>query len=254
MILIKPIPILSDNYVWVMVNTLQRCALVVDPGDARPVIDYLSHHDLTLSAVFITHHHGDHTQGLFDLLEHHAVPVFGSTRKIRHITHQVSAPQTIFLESFPVFQILDIPGHTLDHIAYYSEEILFCGDTLFSGGCGRIFEGTPKQMYASLQKIAALPDDTLIYCAHEYTLKNLLFARLVEPGNTTIQQRLEHVRLLIQKNKPSLPSCLIDEKEINPFLRCTSPEVIQQVEHHAGRHLSNAIEVFTELRAWKNNF
>ena len=254
-LLITPIPAFKDNYIWVVVNRMQRRALVVDPGDAHPVIDYLQQQKLTLSGVLITHHHWDHTNGLSDLLKHHPAPVFGSERcEIPLLTNRLSEHQTVHLDPFPTFHTIDIPGHTMDHIAYYSPGILFCGDTLFSGGCGRIFEGTAHQMYASLQKITALPEETQIYCAHEYTLNNLLFAQQVEPGNPKIQQRIQQISALRKKNKPSLPSLLREEKKINPFLRCTSLEIIQHAEHHAGRALANVIEVFAELRAWKNNF
>jgi len=148
--------------------------------------------------------------------------------------------------------VLDIPGHTLGHVAYYTQGIVFCGDTLFSAGCGRIFEGTAEQLYASLLKIASLPDETKIYCAHEYTLQNLYFASLVEPNNIDIAARIKEVTIMRKKNLPSLPSTLRLEKKINPFLRCQSPALIAQVEHYAGKPLATSLEIFTNLRQWKN--
>ena len=150
--------------------------------------------------------------------------------------------------------MIAIPGHTLDHIAYYADNSLFCGDTLFAGGCGRLFEGTAKQLYTSLQKIAALPDTTKLYCAHEYTLNNLRFAQRVEPGNQNILNRIHQVQILREQGLPSVPSLLIEEKQTNPFLRCALPEITQQAEHYINQRLQNPLEVFTALRTWKNNF
>lgn len=253
-IIITPVPVLKDNYVWIMANAKERTAIVVDPGDASPVIDYLQQHQLKVCAVFITHHHWDHTNGLSELIRQCSAPVFGSIHSIvQGLTHRVSEDQAVVIDTFPPFRVMDIPGHTLDHIAYYSPGILFCGDTLFSAGCGRVFEGSAAQLYRALQKMAALPDDTGIYCGHEYTLNNLLFAQQVEPGNEKIGIRIQQVSALREKNRPSLPSFLSDERDTNPFLRCTSPEIIQHAECHAGHVLLDSVDVFSELRAWKSS-
>lgn len=252
---IYPVPTLKDNYVWIIINESEQCALVVDPGESQPVIDYLKKNQLNLRGVFITHHHWDHTNGIAELVKHYPVPVFASTQcPVPSITHRLSEHQTVNLDSFPSFRVIDIPGHTLDHIAYYAPGILFCGDTLFSAGCGRIFEGTAEQLYSSLQKIMSLPDDTQIYCAHEYTLNNLRFSQQVEPDNIAINQHMRNVTLLRHKNEPTLPSRLKLEKEMNPFLRCHISAVIQRVEQYAEKSLPSSIEVFKVLRQWKDSF
>jgi hydroxyacylglutathione hydrolase len=251
---IAPIPTLKDNYVWAMVHQSKRRALVVDPGEALPVIRYLDQHQLILDGVLITHHHWDHTNGITELIQHYPAPVYASPRShLSGIAH-TSTSTPLEFEVFPSFEIIDIPGHTLDHIAYYAPGILFCGDTLFSAGCGRVFEGTVEQMYRSLQTIMALPDDTMIYCAHEYTLNNLHFAQQVEPENQAISEHMRSVIALRQQNIPSLPALLKREKNINPFLRCHMPQVIQHAELHAGQSLQQGIEVFRELRQWKDAF
>src|SRR5579863_6235973 len=210
---IIPIPILKDNYVWTILDTQQNTALIVDPGDAIPVQYFLQQQNITLQGILITHHHWDHTNGIVALKKMYDMPVYGPTKeKIAGLTTLVNEHDTINIAAFPHFQIIAIPGHTLGHVAYYANEILFCGDTLFAAGCGRLFEGTAAQMYDSLQKIAALPDTTKIYCAHEYTLNNLRFAELVEPGNKKINERIKQVTEIRDKNLPSLPSLLSEEK------------------------------------------
>lgn len=252
---IYAIPTLKDNYVWTIINESHRFALVVDPGEAAPVIDYLKEHRLVLQGILITHHHWDHTNGVSELIQHYPAPVFASARcHIPDITHHLEEHQSINLDGFPLIQVIDIPGHTLDHIAYYAPGILFCGDTLFSAGCGRAFEGIPEQLYASLQKIVALPNDTKIYCAHEYTLNNLRFAQQVEPENLDIHQHMQTVMALRENNQPTLPSVLQLENAINPFLRCHIPSVIEHVQQYVGRDLQNAVDVFCELRYWKDRF
>jgi len=243
------IPVLTDNYVWAMINTLKRCALIVDPGESEPVIEYLEKNELSLSGILITHHHWDHTAGIPHLVSHYNAPVYRYPK-----APNLHPNATVSIAFFPTFQLMAIPGHTLDHIAYYAEPRLFCGDTLFSAGCGRVFEGTAEELYTSLQSIAALPNDTWIYCAHEYTLANLRFAQHVEPQNPHIADRIKEVMQYRNANKPSLPSRLSIEKATNPFLRCDIPQIIQQVEQHTKRSLKNPIEVFSELRKWKNNF
>lgn len=253
---IRYISIFKDNYIWLIIDNTQTHVIAVDPGDAHPLLAFLKVNKLQLAAILITHHHLDHTGGVGELIRHYPVAVYGPHNAvIPGITNPVKEPNILtfpFLES--PFSILATPGHTLDHIAYLISGMLFCGDTLFSAGCGRVFEGTVDQMVNSLQKIAALPDETKIYCTHEYTVQNLKFAQLVEPNNKKIQNKIKEALALRQVNLPTLPSCIGDEKAINPFLRCHIKEVIDSVENHAGFKLNNAIDVFKYLREWKNDF
>jgi hydroxyacylglutathione hydrolase len=251
-----PIPALKDNYIWAITNPQHHRALIVDPGDAEPVLAWLAHHNLKLDGILITHHHWDHVNGVADLVRQYPVPVFGNKiSQYPHLTHRIEEGDRVSPgEFFPTYQVMAIPGHTLDHLAYYDHQNLFCGDTLFGSGCGRLFEGTALQMYASLQKIARLPEQTRIYCAHEYTLDNLCFARLVEPDNQNILQRMEQVTALRDKGLSSLPSSLKEEKQTNPFLRCERAMVVHQVEHHCKRPLQTPEDTFMELRKWKDSW
>ena len=253
---VEPITVFKDNYVWCLINEATQRCIVVDPGEAKPVLAFIKCLKLTLEAVFITHHHWDHTNGLKGLLQHQGVPVYGPAKeKIIAVTELVEDNDKIKLPGWPgTFEVIAIPGHTLGHIAYYAAPMLFCGDTLFSSGCGRLFEGTPDQMLASLDRLARLPDETEIYCGHEYTLNNLNFAQTVEPGNAFIKERLEQVRLLRQKNLPSLPTQLAIERQVNPFLRCDNSGIRDKIEKHWGRKLDSRLDIFTYLRQWKNNY
>ncbi len=253
---IQAIPALNDNYIWAITDVSAKVVLIVDPGDAKPVRAFLQEQGLTLVGILITHHHWDHTNGVAALAAEYKVPVFGPGReKIAALTHPLQDNDSVIVGDFPLrLHALTIPGHTLDHIAYYSRGYVFCGDTLFAAGCGRLFEGTAMQFFTSLQKLAALPDETKIYCAHEYTLSNLHFAAHVEPSNEKIKMRIEQVTAVRQKNLPSLPSTLREEKDTNPFLRCTSAELITQVEKFAGLSLTDPLQVFTQLRRWKDGF
>lgn len=251
---IVPIPVLKDNYVWTLIDN--KNAVIVDPGEAAPVIDFIHKNQLSLKGILITHHHWDHTNGMPELKKRYQVPVYApASENIAETTVAVHENDVVSIEGFPVqLNVISIPCHTSGHIAYYAPGILFSGDTLFAAGCGRLFEGDAKQMYASLKKLAALPDDTKIYCGHEYTLNNLRFAETVEPGNLKIAERKQRVSALREKNIASLPSTLAEEKETNPFLRCEVSEVASQVQKHAGKKLNNAIDVFAELRLWKDHF
>lgn len=249
---IVPLPAFKDNYIWLMHDG--RHAVVVDPGDAAPVSDFIALHDLTLAAVLITHHHADHVGGLTGLSP--ACPVYGPAREdIAGITHPVQAPDVVSIPEFELtLQVLDVPGHTRGHIAYFTPGVLFCGDTLFSAGCGRLFEGTPAQMFNSLNTLSALPDDTQVYCTHEYTLANLAFAQAAEPENPARDRWLEECRTRRGAGEPTLPSSIAREKMINPFLRPDSPSVRNALARHSGHPPVDALDAFTALRAWKNTF
>lgn len=251
-----PLPAFKDNYIWLMVNLSNHHAVVVDPGDSFPVVNYLLQHELKLSAILITHHHWDHVNGIHGLTQHQSLPVYGPAyEKIRGVTHPVEENQRINLPGLDLsFQVLHIPGHTLGHVAYYHPLGLFCGDTLFGGGCGRLFEGTAEQMIASLDKLMNLPDNTLIYCGHEYTVANLKFAQLVEPTNSAISHRLQRVVGLRQNEQPSLPSTIAEEKLTNPFVRKDLPPLKTAAENKVGKKIFNSVEIFATIRQWKDNY
>jgi len=252
MLQIIPIPAFEDNYLWLIVRG--RHAAVVDPGDAEPVLQYLDHHQLSLCAILCTHHHGDHVGGNRILLQRFSVPVYGPAREtIPGLTNKVAEGDRISLPQLDLeLHVLDVPGHTIGHVAYYGAESLFCGDALFACGCGRIFEGTPQQMHESLSKIAQLPDNTRIYCAHEYTLDNIRFAKVAEPHNDVLLEREAHDRATRAKHQPTVPSLLALEKATNPFLRSEVPNLKQAAETYAGHPLPEPWQVFAVVRAWKD--
>jgi hydroxyacylglutathione hydrolase len=254
MIEICPIKALQDNYIWGITDVGKKRCIIVDPGEATPVLDFLNMQQLTLSGILITHHHYDHTYGISGLTEKMQVPVFGPQNEaIPFKTHPVAEGHEIVIEDIPItIKVLDIPGHTLGHIAYVANNYLFCGDTLFTAGCGKVFEGTPSQMYNSLSKLSNLPDNTLVYCGHEYTLNNLLFAQKVEPNNPDIAARLRHTKQFRAENLPTVPSTIELEKKTNPFLRCSQTSVIQAANDYAGKALQDPVGVFSTLREWKN--
>jgi hydroxyacylglutathione hydrolase len=253
---IIPIPAFRDNYIWLLREG--RYAAVVDPGDAAPVLAYLDANALELAAIIATHHHGDHVGGIPELTRRFDVPVFGPAREeIPGRTHALAQDDSIVVPGIGVgFDVIDIPGHTAGHIAFFSagQEILFCGDTLFAAGCGRVFEGTPAQMWESLSKLAALPGATRVYCGHEYTIANLRFAAAVEPGNAELPARTSRAQAKRDAGAPTLPSTIAEERATNPFLRAEIPDVVAAAASHAGRSLARAVDVFAELRDWKNGF
>ncbi|MEF1253661.1 hydroxyacylglutathione hydrolase [Vibrio sp. M260112] len=252
MLNIKSIPAFNDNYIWLIENSDRRCA-VVDPGDATPVLTYLKEHELNLEAILITHHHNDHIGGVAELVRQFpSVDVVGPANEpVPTLTHAVDAGDQIELFD-EIFFVLGLEGHTSGHIGYVGDGKLFCGDVLFSAGCGRVFEGTMEQMHNSLNKLAALPEETEVYCAHEYTTSNLAFALAVEPDNSQLQQYRDEVNRLRAQNKPTLPTTIRREKWINPFLRTDQPSVIRSVSNRTSQ--TDPLAIFTALREWKNEF
>ncbi|MDF1644864.1 MAG: hydroxyacylglutathione hydrolase [Pseudomonadales bacterium] len=255
---VAPILAFTDNYIWLISNPDTKEAWVVDPGDAQPVLDKLAISGEELAGILITHHHPDHTGGIAKLLEHKNVPVYGPANdKIKEITNRVKEGDTVEAAGSS-FKVIEIPGHTLDHIAFVYDNAenpaVFCGDTLFAGGCGRVFEGTAEQMHGSLSKLAALHKDTQVYCAHEYTQSNLYFAREVSPDEQAIRDRLSRTATKRRHSRPTVPTPLSIELETNPFLRCDDQDIKASIETHSGKTLPSPVEVFAEMREWKNNF
>lgn len=253
-----PVPALRDNYIWLIpAGGEPGRVLVVDPGEAAPVLAELQARQLEPAAILVTHHHADHTGGIRALLKHHAVPVYGpAASSIASVDHPLKGDEVIQPGGVP-FRVMAVPGHTLDHIAYYGAGLLLCGDTLFAGGCGRLFEGTPPQMLASLRKLALLPEETKILCAHEYTVANLEFAAAVEPDNEAVQARLARARQLRAAGRPTLPSTLAEELRTNPFLRCTQAGVIAaaaRFRRTTASQMQKEHEVFAAIRSWKDVF
>jgi len=251
---IVPVRAFQDNYIWIMRRGGNAAA--IDPGDAAPVLDYLRNERLRLTAILNTHHHADHVGGNAELLRHFDVPVYGpADPRIAEVSRGLRDGDRCALAEYGIeFAVIEIPGHTRTHIAFYGDGMLFCGDTLFACGCGRLFEGTPQQMHDSLTRLAALPGATRVYCGHEYTLANLRFARAVEPDNPALAQWEHAAKAQRAHGEPTLPSTLARETSANPFLRCTEPAVIAAASRHAGRPLVDPVGVFGVLREWKNDF
>ncbi|MCU0951566.1 MAG: hydroxyacylglutathione hydrolase [Burkholderiaceae bacterium] len=254
---ITPVPAFRDNYLWLIARGRQ--AAVVDPGDAAAITRALTGRGLQLTDILVTHHHADHSGGVAALADAHGARVFTPARESiptgRHPPHRLRDGDAIEVLGAPL-HVLDVPGHTAGHIAYHAPTLqaLFCGDTLFAGGCGRLFEGSAAQMHASLARLAALPAATRVYCAHEYTLSNLRFALAVEPGNAALQARQAHCESLRAQGLPTLPSTLADERATNPFLRTDEPSVRAAAERRQPGSGANGIDAFAAIRTWKDGF
>lgn len=245
------IPALADNYIWLLHNDAQEC-IIVDPGESAPVLTELAARGLTMKAIFLTHHHHDHVGGVPGLLRHADVPVYGPQETADKGADHIVAENDRINVLDMTFSVLALPGHTLGHIGFYSAPYLFCGDTVFSAGCGRLFEGTPKQMFESFQKVKQLPPDTLICAAHEYTLANLAFARSILPEDTTIASYECQIKQLRSKNQASLPVKLGFEAKINLFLRCHDLDLQRKLDPH--HTLREEWRIFALLREKKDHF
>ncbi len=257
---IHPIPAFSDNYIWATLERGSNNVCVVDPGDAKPVIEYLEANERTLSDILVTHHHADHTGGIREICARYSCRVIGpGTSGIDGITEVVAEGDTVSLFG-QTFSVIEVPGHTLDHIAYYCADdgqpnpLLFCGDTLLAAGCGRLFEGTPAMMHESLKKLTALPANTSVYCTHEYTLANLKFALAADGENSSLRERIEAEKAKRESSQPTLPSSIELELATNPFLRCKELALQQSSKARLGRDPRDEVEVFSTLRAWKDSF
>ena len=256
------VPAFDDNYIWLLTATdggpqhrSNQATIIVDPGDSEPVIKAIEQKQLQPCAILITHHHYDHVDGIAALCRHYSLPVYGPANSaIPGISHPLHDNDEITLQNGLSFNVIATPGHTLDHLCYYHPDILFCGDTLFAAGCGRLFEGNAGQMFQSLMRLARLPDATRIFCTHEYTLANLEFAHHVEPQNRHITARLDEVRRQRTANQITLPSTLAEERLSNPFLRCTEASVITAASRYAQRPVNDAAEVFKVIRFWKDGW
>jgi len=260
---ISPIKAFSDNYIWAITN--KAFVALVDPGDANVCIEFLEKNQLILDSILITHHHSDHTGGIKELVEYcqqkqWSLTVYGpENENIPHCDVKLNENSHVVLDALNIdFQIIELPGHTAGHIAYFSDvqptPCLFCGDTLFSGGCGRLFEGTPEQMLNSLTKLATLPDDAQMYCTHEYTQANLEFALTVEPNNQDLIHYANKVEELRSKEQPTIPSTILLEKQINPFLRCDKQSIQISAQAFSTETQATIQDTFTTIRRWKDQF
>ncbi|BBN80988.1 hydroxyacylglutathione hydrolase [Pseudoalteromonas sp. A25] len=255
MVQVDPIKAFNDNYIWAIYNEAQQNVWVVDPGQAEPVLEYLKQKNATLKGILVTHHHWDHTNGIETLLKHApSIAVYGPTNSpFKGITHPLQEGDQVDVLGMQL-NVIETPGHTLDHICYFNEALCFTGDTIFSGGCGRLMEGDAEQMWRSLSKFKHLHDSTLMYCTHEYTLTNLAFANAVEPNNVDIQNYQEWATTKVSSNKPTLPSTFAKERAINPFLRSSITSITANIPQHLCKDLSAPWKVFAALRAWKDTF
>ncbi|QSX78276.1 hydroxyacylglutathione hydrolase [Agrilutibacter solisilvae] len=251
---LRALPALGDNYIWALVDAQGR-VLVVDPGEPDPVLALLEGEGLSLAGILLTHHHHDHIGGAAALRQRWPeLPVFGPADERITVGHASMAEGDRVRIADWSFDVLEIPGHTLTHIAFAGEGVVFCGDTLFSLGCGRLFEGTPTQMLASLDKLVALPGSSRVCCGHEYTINNGQFARVVEPGNPALARRIQEAQAMRDRGNPTVPSSLAEELQTNPFLRVDAPGVLASLSAHLGRPPIDRVDAFAQLRLWKDGF
>jgi hydroxyacylglutathione hydrolase len=254
---LQPVPAFNDNYIWLLHDDApegESRALIVDPGDAAPVLDVLRN-DPAPHGILLTHHHDDHIGGVAELLRRWPqLPVIAANdQRIATATKRVADGERINIGPWS-FDIIEIPGHTSSHIAFHGTGLLFCGDTLFSLGCGRLFEGTPMQMLDSLRRLSALPVETMVCCGHEYTVTNAAFALTVDPANAALRERADQAKTARDAGLPTLPVALASERDCNPFLRIDTPAVLAALEHHLQRALVDDVDAFAELRRWKDGF
>ncbi|MEH6453103.1 MAG: hydroxyacylglutathione hydrolase [Psychromonas sp.] len=246
----------NDNYIWLIKDSQSQHCIIVDPGDSAPVLEMIESQQLILDAIILTHHHYDHVDGVEGLLKatDTKVEIYSKNKIFPDSQLVKDGDQINFFNDTFCLNVMEVPGHTLDHLAYYNEALLFCGDTLFSGGCGRVFEGTHEQMFSSLSRLAKLPEATKVYCAHEYTQNNLIFSHHIEPKNQYLLKYIQKVSQLRQQGVPTIPSTIAVEKAINPFLRCHESSVINKLQAHLGEQLIDPLSCFTALRKYKDSF
>jgi len=249
------IPAFDDNYIWLIKDSQSQGCIVVDPGDATPVLAILASQKLTLEAILITHHHHDHTGGVKDLLlANPECQVFGKNALFDNVNLVDEGDSLHFFDNRLTFNVWQVAAHTLDHIAYFNDQMLFCGDTLFSAGCGRVFEGTHEQMHTALSRLASLPPETKVYCAHEYTQNNLVFALHVDPNNSALIAYVKEVAKLRQQGLPSIPTTIKNEIAINPFLRSSDEQLTNNLQNLLAKPITKGMQCFKELRVYKDNF
>lgn len=260
-LIVKAIKAFNDNYIWCIHSKTTSHIALVDPGDAAVCIKFIEENKLQLSTILLTHRHNDHVGGVDELKAYckknnWPITVYGPTNEAQQFSDiKVKNNDEIIDNTLHLsYQVIDVPGHTLGHVAYLIEDNLFCGDTLFSAGCGRIFDGTSEDLFNSLTKIAALPEKTRVYCAHEYTMANLAFALTVDPTNEELINYYNQIKRLRDQNKSSIPTSICVEKKINPFLRCFDTNVQQSVTSYSNIKISTELDTFIQLRLWKNKF
>ncbi|WP_409440063.1 hydroxyacylglutathione hydrolase [Psychromonas sp. GE-S-Ul-11] len=255
MFTVLTIPAFDDNYIWLIKDSQSQRCVVVDPGEAEPVLAILAAQDLFIEAILITHHHHDHTGGVAALIaDNPGIKVFSKAPLFEGATLVDDNDQVSLLDGRLTLKVCQVAGHTLDHIAYFNEQVLFCGDTLFSGGCGRVFEGTHQQMYQALSRLSSLNDNTKVYCAHEYTQNNLIFALAVDPNNQDLLAYIKQVSKLRQQGVPTIPTTIAKEKLINPFLRCEDPALLANVQNILAQPITAGEGLFKALRTHKDHF